>query len=258
MHIINSLEVAGMFIFRLLFVLTPIFIGQFYGRYRRSKAASVQLASVDTIVAAAFGLLAFMLAFTFQIAADRYNSRRELLLDEVTNIRTAYLRSGLIPEPFRSDSRNLLVEYTHLRVEMAEDITKLDSAMAGSQKILDRLWNTAERLAEMDNSSEVYALFTSSVNDLVDNFNQRITMTLQYRIPVQVLWVLFIITFLSMLVLGYQSGISGKGSIVMNLVLAIIFTVVMFLILALDSPETGLLNLNQEPVYALENFFNEK
>jgi len=247
-----------MFIVRFLFVLIPIFIGQLYGRYKRSKPTSVNLASVDTIVAAAFGLLAFMLAFTFQIAADRYNSRRELLLDEVTNIRTAYLRSGLIPEPFRSDSRSLLVEYTHLRVETANDVTKLDSAMACSQQILDKLWNTAEKLAEMDNSSEIYALFTSTVNDLVDNYNHRITMIFQYRIPAQVLWVLFIITFLSMLVLGYQSGISGKGSTIMNLVLAIIFTVVMFLILALDNPETGLLNLNQEPVFALENFFNEQ
>jgi ABC-type multidrug transport system fused ATPase/permease subunit len=264
MNISLFLKSAGMFLILLLVVLIPIFIGQRYGRYQKKRTSDLQEAPVGTVVGTAFGLLAFMLAFTFQIVTNRYEARKGLLLDEVTNIRTTYLRAGLLQEPFRSDTKNLLVEYVDLRVELAKDTTKLRPALFHSQQILDTLWRYAETLAEQDRSSEVYALFTTSVNDLVDNFNQRITMTFEYRIPAIVLWILFIIAFFSMLSLGYHFGISGKGNFSVNLILAFIFAVVMLLILALDRPETGIAKLNQKPVFTLQEqlqaapFNNEK
>jgi hypothetical protein len=250
------LAIAKMLLIPLMVVLIPIIIGQRYGIWRTKKSENLQNASVGSVVAAAFGLLAFMLAFTFQIAAGRYEARKELLLEEVTNIRTTWLRAGVIPEPFRTDTRKLLVEYVDLRVDVDSHPENLSSAMSRSEQILDRLWESVEILAERDRSSEMYSLFSSSVNDLVENYNQRITMTLEYRIPPAILGILFIITFLSMLALGYQFGISGKGSFRINLLLAIVFALVMFLILALDRPETGLAKLNQKPMLTLQQQLN--
>lgn len=252
MNIKFVIEITGMFLIPLLLVLIPIFIGQRYGMYRTKKATDMQHTPVGTVVGSTFGLLAFMLAFTFQIVTSRYDTRKELLVDEVSNIRTTYLRAGLIPEPYRSESKKLLVRYVDLRVELAKDLSKLDLARAQSEHILDTLWSYSEKLGELDRSSENYALFISSVNDLVDNYNQRITMSLEFRIPVVILWALFFITFFSMFALGYQFGISGKGSFRINLLLGIIFAVVMFLILALDRPETGLAKINQKPMFTLQ------
>jgi hypothetical protein len=81
MNIHNILVIAGMFFIPLLVVLTPILIGQRYGISRTKKSPNLQNASVGSVVGAAFGLLAFMLAFTFQIAASSYNERKELLLE---------------------------------------------------------------------------------------------------------------------------------------------------------------------------------
>jgi hypothetical protein len=251
-------EVAGMFLIPFLIVLIPILIGQRYGIWRIKHSTDLQKVPVGSVVGAAFGLLAFMLAFTFQISAGRYEARKKLLLDEVTNIRTTWLRAGVIPEPFRSETRRLLLEYVDLRIDLASDPSKLGSAMARSQQILDKLWESVEILAGQDRSSEMYSLFTSSINDLVDNYNQRISMTLEYRIPCAILGVLFIITFLTMLTLGYQFGISGKGSFRINFLLAAVFAMVMFLILALDRPETGLAKLNQKPMLTLQQQLNGK
>ncbi len=252
MNIRFFLEITGMFLIPLLVVLIPIFLGQRYGIYRSKKSEDMQHTPVGTVVGSTFGLLAFMLAFTFQIVANRYDTRKELLVDEVTNIRTTYLRAGLIPEPMRNETRNLLVEYVDHRVQLASDLSKLGIMMSRSQQIQDTLWKYCEKLGELDRSSENYSLFISSVNDLVENYNQRVTMTLEFRIPVVILWALFIITFFSMLALGYQFGISGKGSFRINLILGIIFAIVMFLILALDRPETGLAPINQKPVFTLQ------
>lgn len=249
---IGFFGIVELFVIPLIIVLVPIFIGQYFGIYLSKKSPDLPRESVSTAVGAAFALLAFMLAFTFQIAADRYNTRKELLLTEVTNIRTTYLRAGLLPEPFRTDTKKLLVEYTDIRADFANDVSKIDVLLSRSPEILKSLWDCTESLAEMDRSSEVYALFTQSVNDLYENYNQRITMSLEYRIPAIILWILFIIAFISMLALGYQFGISGKGSFGINLLLGIVFAVVMFLILALDRPETGIARLNQKPVIALQ------
>jgi hypothetical protein len=243
---------AGLFLVPFLVVIISILIGKYWGDYHVKKAGESGHEQVGSVVGAVFALLAFLLAFTFQIATNRFDARKELLLEEVTNIRTTWLRAGLLQEPIRSDTRELLVEYVDLRIELAKDISKLPGLMARSQEILDTLWNYTEILAGQDRSSEVYALYTSSVNDMVDNYNHRITMTLEYRIPAAILWILFIMTTFSMIALGYQLGISGKGSFKLNLLLAFVFALVMFLILALDHPETGVVKLNQKPMQTLQ------
>jgi len=258
MNASNLLQAAGMFLIPFLIVVISILLGRYWGLYNSRKLADIKQEQIGSVVGTVFALLAFMLAFTFQIAANRYDARKELLLEEVTNIRTAYLRAGLVPEPFRSETRELLVDYVDIRIAIANDPSTLDAGIARSQKILGTLWNFTETLAEQDRSSEVYAMYTSSVNDLVDNYNQRISMTLEYRIPPTVLWILFIITALSMITLGYQLGISGKGSFKLNMLLATVFALVVFLILALDHPEAGLAKLNQKPMLTLQQQLQAK
>jgi hypothetical protein len=257
MNFKTILELAGLFFIPFFIVLIPTIIGHRFGIYRRKDQDEMQHAPVGTIVGSAFALLAFMLAFTFQIATNRYDARKELLLEEVTNIRTTFLRAGLLKEPMRSDAKNLLIEYIDIRAELARDTSTLTSALLSSQQILNKLWDYAEELAGEDRSSEVYALFTQSVNDLYDNFNQRITMTFEYRIPPLVMWILLIIAFFTMFTIGYQFGISGKGSFRINVFLAIIFGVVMFLISSLDQPEKGLARLNQKPILSLQKQLHE-
>ncbi len=249
----STIVIIGMFLLPFTAVLLPIFIGERYGRIVKAKAGEGQIAQVGAVVGAALGLLAFMLAFTFGIVANRYDTRKQLLLDEVTNIRTTYLRAGLIPEPLRSESRKNLVEYVDVRVELAKDISKLDYAKTRSEQILDSLWSDAEALAAQDRSSEAYSLYTGSVNDLIDLFNQRITVTLQYRLPPAILYILYFIVVLSMLALGYQFGISGKGNFKVNFLFATIFAAVMWLIYALDNPEKGLVQINQAPMFTLQD-----
>jgi hypothetical protein len=252
MQINLVIEVAAAFIIPLITVLTSLYLGQRYGTYNIKKSPDLQQSAVGSVVGAVFALLAFVLAFTFQIAANHYDSRKSILLEEVTNIRTTYLRAGLIDEPICSGTRKMLIDYVDQRVELTRDFSKLPKVLSQSQQILDTLWNYAELLAKRDRSSEVYALYTSSVNDLVDNHNQRVTVALEYRIPVAVFYVLYIILFFSMFLLGYQFGISGKGSFRINVTLAIVFSLVMFLITALDRPELGLAKVNQKPLYTLQ------
>ena len=249
----NFIQIIGMFIIPFASIIIPILAGQYYCLFIKTKNGKVNDSPVGSVVGAALGLLAFMLAFTFQIVDNRYNNRKELLLDEVTTIRTTYLQSGLIPEPYKSSARKYLLEYTAVRVDLATDVTqeKIENLKVRSQSILDSLWNYSEALAAQDRSSEAYSLYTTSVNNLIETYNKRITLTFEYRIPIAILWVLFIITFFSMFLLGYQFGISGKKNFTLSIFISIIFSSVMFLILVLDRPESGIMRLNQTPILTL-------
>lgn len=249
----SFLYTVGFFVLPFLCVLLPILIGQRYGLYSKAKSGKINDSPVGSVVGAALGLLAFMLAFTFQIVDNRYSSRKALLLDEVTTIRTAYLQSGLIPEPYKTSSRELLVQYVDLRISFLKDMNtpKLENLKAQSQRILDSLWHYSEVLASQDRSSEAYSLYTTSVTDLGEIYNKKVTFTFEYRIPSAILWVLLIVTAASMYLLGYQFGISGKKNNILAVFISVIFASVMFLILALDRPETGLIQINQRPIITL-------
>lgn len=251
-------EVAAMFFAPLLAVMIFICIGQCYGNYHLKKSPELPHTAVGAMVGTVLGLLAFLLAFTFQIASNHYDARKELLLEESSFIRAAYLQAGLLKEPVRSDARRLLIEYVDLRVSIAKDQDRFNYIINRSQQILDKLWIYGEEMNEQDRGLQEFALYTSSIANLIDSYNKRLTVLTAYRIPEAVLYVLYFISVLSMLALGYQFGISGKGSLKINLLLAIIFASVIFLILTLDRPETRLAKIDQKPMIILHDELNEK
>ena len=82
---------------------------------------------VNTIVGATLALLGFMLAFTFGFTASRFDSRKQLLLDEVNSIGTTFLRAGFLPEPHCTEVRGLIRKYVDLRIELASHPENLKS-----------------------------------------------------------------------------------------------------------------------------------
>src|ERR1041385_3638084 len=95
---IDVLPLWALFVVILLVVLLSVEFGYRLGKYRRSRREEEKEAPLGTMVGATLGLLAFILAFTFGLAAARFDSRRQVLLDEANAIGTTYLRAGIIPE----------------------------------------------------------------------------------------------------------------------------------------------------------------
>ena len=93
---LEKIPLWGVFCLTVAMVLVSIWIGTFLGQRRRRKPDHEAEASLGAIISATLGLLAFMLAFTFGIAAERFQTRRQLLLEEVNAIGTTYLRAGLL------------------------------------------------------------------------------------------------------------------------------------------------------------------
>lgn len=234
-------------------IILPVWLGSQMGRYFRERlSGQVGDSPLGSAVGAALGLLAFMLAFTFQLVANRFDTRKELLLNEVTAIRTTWLRAGLLNDEDKIPVRSLLREYVDMRILFDTDLREVHKAIARSKEIQDSLWVYAMALSEDDARSEMYSLFISSLNEMIDLHNLRIVINLQYRIPSIVLVILYFIAFISMLMLGFQFGVTGNNNTVPIIIsLAVIFSAVMWLIYALDDPSLGLVRVNHEQVYNL-------
>ena len=248
----DTLPLWATFVLTVGMVLMAIRCGFFAGRVRRKGSDGAPEGPVGSVVGAVLGLLAFMLAFTFSMAAGRFDARKELLLADVNAIGTTALRAQLLPEPHRSECRDLLKRYVDLRVNLSAEPEALRKALQDSEAIQQELWAHAVELAHADMNSDIGALFVESLNEVIDLHTSRVTVGLQYRIPTVIWMSLLTLTVLSMAGVGFQFGMVGRSSIFVHLLLAISFSLVVLLIVNLDRATTGLLRVNPKPMLDLQ------
>jgi hypothetical protein len=237
-------------------ILLSIYGGIFLAHFRRKRSITDQGTSVSAIVAATTALLAFLLAFTFGLAASRFDTRRALLLDEINAIETTFLRTGLIPEPHGAAVRALLKEYVDIRVELARHPENMEQLIRRSEQLQGLMWPHAEALAEADlRNSPIVSLFVDSLNQMFDMQTKRITVGAFYRMPT-VMWIaLFALTILSMLELGYFLGMFDCANWLLVLMLSLALSTVILLIADLDrtgARGTALIKVELQPMIDLQ------
>ena len=108
-------EIIALFLLILLFV--SLELGYRLGRRARAHADDTAKSQSGTIEGAIIGVLALLLAFTLSMSISRYDTRRDLVLDEANAIGTTYLRAKMLPAPFQAQVADLLRQYVANRLE---------------------------------------------------------------------------------------------------------------------------------------------
>jgi hypothetical protein len=197
-------------------------------------------------VSAILGLLALLTGFTFSLAIDRFETRRELVLEHANAIGTAYLRVQLLPEPHRTRLSGLITEYTdnvialaHARPENTAPLVAKDDA------ILTRLWAATAAGYDRVQDKPFSGVFVSAINSLIDNDGARRAARTAH-VPTEVFLVLLIYLVGAAAVLGYMLK-SHPGRLA-GVFLIILFTLSLLLILDIDRPTTGTIRESQRPM----------
>src|SRR3979409_2027456 len=73
---------------------------------RRLGRSQEDSPGLNTVSGAVFALMGLMIAFTFSGAADRFEERRHLIVEEANAIGTAYLRVDLLPAQIQPVARD--------------------------------------------------------------------------------------------------------------------------------------------------------
>ena len=94
---------------------------------RDPEGARVGLGAVEGAV---FGLIGLLLAFTFSGASSRFDTRRQLILEEANAIGTAYLRLDLLPVGAQPPIRQAFRKYLDARLAVYQKLPDLQAAKA--------------------------------------------------------------------------------------------------------------------------------
>jgi hypothetical protein len=244
------------FLGTLALVLLSIYGGILLARFRRRRFPQDQETPVSTVVGATTALLAFLLGFTFGLAASRFDAKRAFLLEEVNAIETAFLRTGLIPEPHRTAVRTLLREYVDIRVELAQYPEKAEQLIRRSEQLQGLMWPHAEALTDANlRNPPIVALFVNSLNQMFDMQTKRITVGVFYRMPLAMWMALFALIVLAMLEVGYLLGMSEHTNWLLVLMFSLALSTVILLIADLDRTGlkgAGLIRVELQPMRDLQ------
>jgi hypothetical protein len=247
---LDATPVVGVFLIIAAISLAVYELGFRLGRWWQRRTPDHKEGPTGMLVGSLLGLLAFLLAVTMSMASDRFDMRRALVLDETNSIGTTYLRAGFLGEPVAGDVKRLLREYVPLRVtvnDRAQYLANQDASIA----ILNQIWKQAEEVARAHPESETVSLFIQTLNDTIDLQTTRATAVILARVPETILILLFLGEVLAMGIVGYSAGLTGSRGLVAALMLVLAFSAVLTLLVDLDRPRDGFLQVNQQPLITL-------
>jgi hypothetical protein len=205
-------------------------------------------AGLGVIDGAVFGLLGLLLAFAFSGADNRFQARRELIVQETNAIGTAYLRVDLLPESAQPQLRQDFRDYVDKRIAFYKDLTdepkqaKADFAEANA--LQQKIWAESIAAAKQSGSPTVMSLVLTSLNDMIDITTTR-AVALQTHPPLPIYGLLLILALSGSLIAGFGMGDKGKRSWLHTLVYAVALTATIYTILDLEFPRFGIIRIDR-------------
>jgi hypothetical protein len=179
------------------------------------------------------GLLAFLLAFAFGAVVSRFDTKKDLVLEEANAVEAAWIKAGLLGDAFTGPARTILREYVDVRLGAGTTHT-MPEAVKISEDLLRRLTGMTAALSKVEMDGEIRSMFVSSVNDLASLHRNRVAVGLVYRLPDAIWFTLLGLAVLSMLMTGYQSGVIAMPRTMLTTIVTCAFALVLVLIAELD------------------------
>lgn len=230
-----------------LFVAMLVFIdiGFRIGKNRRKSIPETNDEGAGTVDAAVFGLLGLILAFTFSGASSRLDVRRAQIVQESNAIGTAYLRVDLLPASDQPAIRKLYKDYLESRIEVYEkmpDVVAAKVALAKGNDLQSRIWSLSVAACQSDPSPRTCGLVVPALNDMIDITTTRTMATVQHA-PTVILGLMVLLSLLGALLSGYAMSPQTRRSALHTVLFALAISVSVYVVLDLEYPRAGLINL---------------
>ena len=248
-------------LFILMIVL--LYFGRQIGLRKIRSGMKREAGETGTIISAMFGLMAFLLAFSFGMSASRYDTRRANILDEANAIGTAILRADIYPSDQRIAFRTNFREYLEARIQYYEAGSNLDEVSRTQTVAAEagkKLWVRAAELSHNHENLLPSQQMIPALNAMLDASTTRLMGELA-RVPDSIIWMLFILAMASTFYLGYASAVKETLDWMVATGFCLLISLVIFITLDLDRPRRGLIKLStsQKAMIDLrENFVLDK
>lgn len=244
--VLHSLPLWAVAILMVALFLSAREIGiRLYRKYGAKRPREPASDANDYIIGAIFGLLAFMMGFTFSIAIDRFDTRRGIVSEEANAIRSTYLTASMLNEPHAARIQDAVRQYAHSRIA-PDGIWKAenDGMLNRSRQLRLRVWTEARAGALPIRDTDLGTYLVESANETM-NIGARRELVARSHIPTRILDVLMLYTLVSSGVLGFLIGDERRGLRQASSLLLILYSVAFILIIDLDRPQAGTVKVPQ-------------
>ena len=198
---------------------------------------------------AVFGLLALLIGFTFSSAATRFDGRRQLIVQEVNAIGTAWLRIDLLPEASQPAIRDGFRRYLDARLAAYgkfPDMSAANVEFANATRAQQDIWArvvAASAASVAPDGDRVRVLIIPALNDMFDIAQARL-LAMQMH-PHPVIWVMLATMALAgALLAGYGMANGQARNWVYMIGFAGTIAVASYVIMDLEFPRLGLIRVN--------------
>jgi hypothetical protein len=239
-------------VFALSFILLwfAALLGAVFGR--RWKLDDDRRDDFGLILGATLTLLGLIIGFTFSLAINRYDQRKNYEEAEANAIGTEYVRADLLPPPYAARVTGLLTSYLDQRIAFyrTRDDHELLQIGATTSALQNELW-LAVRTPAAAKPTPVNALVLSGMNDVLNS--QGYTQAAWWnRIPTSAWALMILIAICCNVLIGYSSRPSSRQPILL-LTVPLLGSVAFLLIADLDSPRGGLIHVQPQNLVSLSD-----
>lgn len=245
MEYLDKLPIWAFFVGMVIVVIAASEIGFQVGiRLQERGSYPGESRMTNSVVGGMLGLVAFLMAFSIGITIGHHSERKNMVITEANAIGVAWLRAGFLEETDSKMLRKLLREYTQVRIAAANQEIELPAALSRSEKIHGEMWVIIERNVRQGNDTDIMASLAEAVNDVIKTHSIRLTAA-HKRLPNILGSVLISSTILSFLLVGVASSADRKRDTLAIFLFAVVFTSVLMIMVDLDRPMEGMLNVSQ-------------
>ena len=220
-------------------------------RYRKHEATE-GMAGLAAVEGAIFGLMGLLLAFTISGALQRFDDRRQLVLQEATAATTAYDRLGVFEGQADRDLQQKLKDYVVARMDLYRQphdflLWQRVEEFSGSQQLeIARrkadLWHAALAACPRTGFQPACSLALPALNSLFEVARLRAGASEKH--PPQIIYfMLFGLGLGCSLLAGFGMAAAGARSWVHMLLFAGTLTVALYIVTDMEYPRLGLVRI---------------
>ena len=225
-------------------LLAMLEIGRRLALHRRKGAGHTSESGTGAVNAAVFGLLGLLISFSFSGAQARFEWRRGLIVEEANDIGTAYLRLDLLPAAAQPALRDEFRRYLDARLAFyaATDTAAMRGDLVHLAALQQRIWANAVAASRDAGNSQAPMLLLPALNAMFDIATTR-TAAVRTHTPMIIFWLLAGLAMVAALLAGYDMAGNGARNWIHIVALATVLTVAVYVILDLEYPRMGLIDL---------------
>jgi len=210
--------------------------------------------NVSTITTSSLALLALFLGFTFSSALDHFEKNRDAVTNEATSITIAYQLATLQPEPYKEKLSGALGQYIDIRQRVAnlpDTSQAIRELQAESRVRQNELWDIVEEMARKIPNAAFLDKFVDALSNMIATEETR-TENLINGVPKGMFLPVGIFLLFNGLLLGVSLGEGARRHVVLSWGLYLLVAIVVGIIIDLDHPLKGFINVNQDAMTILK------